>query len=43
LRQAAFVLNLSSLYAYLDGNDEDLQKAMAGSADRSPEKQSPKP
>ena len=41
LRQAAVVMNLSSIYAYLDGNDEDLQKVMAGSADRSPEKQSP--
>jgi hypothetical protein len=27
-------MNLSSIYAYLDGNDEDLQKVMAGSADR---------
>jgi hypothetical protein len=34
-------MNLSSIYAYLDGNDEDLQKVMAGSADRSPEKQGP--
>ena len=26
-RQAAFVMNPSSIYAYLDGNDKDLQKA----------------
>jgi hypothetical protein len=43
LRQAAFVMNLSSIYAYLDGNDEDLQKVMAGSADRSPESKTPRP
>jgi len=38
-RQAAFVMNPSSIYAYLDGNDEDLQKvteAIARFKEKSP-------